>query len=263
MGWRLAQEVLDHCPDIKYRQFRVLMSFAFDARDETRQGMPGMEKLTLQANCKMRQTLQAMADLRNLGIIKTVTRSAPGRRAVYELSPMCTNNGCGHSRMRTGAEKASTHADSGVTHAESEATHADMPASSKSLLSSQSPKSSLSARVRELLTAVDSEVSERETDLIIRNIKNNGGNDVVAVVRGKIARGDAGALIDEARQVVSYPSAESGNGQHPAAGLAGRFDSVASLQAARDRECEHGTPNGSTANCALCRVAIATPEPPY
>jgi hypothetical protein len=44
------------------------------------------------------------------------------------------------------------------------------------------------------------------------------------------------------------------NGSHPAAGIAGRFGDVSSLQAALARPCEHGTPDGSTANCALCRA---------
>ena len=48
----------------------VLVALALDARDETRQGMPGTELLTLHANCGMRQTRQAIADLKARGIIK-------------------------------------------------------------------------------------------------------------------------------------------------------------------------------------------------
>ncbi len=190
MGWRLAVEILEHCPDIKYRQFRVLVSFALDANDDTRQGMPGMEKLTLQANCKMRQTKQAMADLRDLGILKTVHRSAPGRRAVYEMVPMCTGNGCGHTRTRTGAETASTGADSAPTGA-------DIPAPSKSLLLSHRPESSLSD-VRAALEAAGA--TERETDSIISKIRNNPKiQSKAAYLRQAIANGDAGELITEAR----------------------------------------------------------------
>src|SRR5215475_2055413 len=99
MGWRLVREILDCCPDIKYREFRVLIALALDARDETRQGMPGTELLTLQANCRLRQTRQAVADLKARGIIKTVRHSAPGVRAVYEILPMAVDNSgnaCGH-----------------------------------------------------------------------------------------------------------------------------------------------------------------------
>ncbi len=40
MGWRLVVEILDHCPDISYREFRILIALALDARDETRQACP-------------------------------------------------------------------------------------------------------------------------------------------------------------------------------------------------------------------------------
>src|SRR5689334_21275380 len=83
--------------------------------------MPGTEMLTLRANCRMRQTRQAVADLKALGIIKTARRSAPGVRAVYEILPMCVDNpgnGCGHSRTRTGADSGATGADSAPTGAD-------------------------------------------------------------------------------------------------------------------------------------------------
>jgi hypothetical protein len=88
MGWRLVEEVLDGCPDLKYREFRVLVALATSARDETRQGWPGFAKLALQGNCSMRTVGRAMAGLQVRGIVKQVARQAPGRRGVYEILPL-------------------------------------------------------------------------------------------------------------------------------------------------------------------------------
>jgi hypothetical protein len=88
MGWRLVEEILDACPDLKYREFRVLIALACDARDATRQGMPGFAKLARQGNCSMSTVKRAMAGLQHDKIIKQVTRQAPGRRGVYEILPL-------------------------------------------------------------------------------------------------------------------------------------------------------------------------------
>ncbi len=88
MGWRLVEEVLDGCPDLKYREFRILIALATNARDTTRQGWPGFAKLAHQANCSMRTVGRAMASLQARGIVKQVERQAPGRRAVYEILPL-------------------------------------------------------------------------------------------------------------------------------------------------------------------------------
>src|SRR5205809_1708421 len=88
MGWRLVGEVLDHCPDLRYRPFRLLIVLATDARDATRQSMPGHELLALRGNCSMRSVSRAMATLQNRGLIKRTDHPAPGRRAVYEILPL-------------------------------------------------------------------------------------------------------------------------------------------------------------------------------
>jgi predicted transcriptional regulator len=88
MGWRLVEEVLDGCPDLKYREFRVLVALATSARDGTRQGWPGFAKLALQSNCSMRTVSRAMVSLQTRGIVKQVERQAPGRRGVYEILPL-------------------------------------------------------------------------------------------------------------------------------------------------------------------------------
>ena len=170
MGWHLVQEVLLHCPDIRYREFRVLIAIALDARDETRQGMPGTESLTRMASCHIRQTKQAVADLKTHGLIKTVRRAAPGVRAVYEVLPLCAGNcpnGCGHARTRSSADVARTRtgADSGVTGAA-------MSAHTQSLSPSHSAQSSLSAKLRAALPDLtDDEIESiqeginRDTDI--------------------------------------------------------------------------------------------------
>jgi hypothetical protein len=195
MGWRLVREILDYCPDIKYREFRVLVALALDARDETRQGMPGTELLTLQANCRLRQTRQAIANLKTRGIIKTVRRSAPGVRAVYEILPLgAVDNsgiGCGYARTRTGAESGSTGAESGSTGA-------DMSAHTQSLSLSHSAKSS-SPRAHHQLLAIDAGVTEKETAEVLQILASRGARQPAAVLHREIANRNGHALIMEAR----------------------------------------------------------------
>lgn len=88
MGYHLAEEVLDRCPDLPYRPFRVLMVLALDATDSTRQAKPGIEAITLRANTGRRTVLRALDALQQRGLVKVVSRAAPGRRAVYEILPM-------------------------------------------------------------------------------------------------------------------------------------------------------------------------------
>jgi hypothetical protein len=85
MGWRLVQAVLDHCPDVTYREFRLLVALALDARDSTRLAMPGHERLALQCNCGMRSVERAMAGLKRRNLIKMTGYPAPGHRAVYKI----------------------------------------------------------------------------------------------------------------------------------------------------------------------------------
>jgi hypothetical protein len=88
MAWQLVEEVLGHCPDLAYRQFRVLVALAFDAKPNTRRCAPGMAEIARQANCRERTAQRALAGLAERKLIKTAIQSAPGRRAVYEILPM-------------------------------------------------------------------------------------------------------------------------------------------------------------------------------
>jgi hypothetical protein len=88
MAWQLIGEVLDHCPDLRYREFRVLVALAFEARPETRQCRPGLADIARVANCGERTVRTALAGLKRQGLITTAGPSAPGRRAAYEILPM-------------------------------------------------------------------------------------------------------------------------------------------------------------------------------
>jgi hypothetical protein len=104
MGWRLARAVLDHCPDVTYREFRLLVALAFDARESTRRAMPGHEHLALLCNCGIRSVGRAMTGLTGRGLVKVVSAPAPGRRAVYEILPGAVGNSPNvgqHADLRT------------------------------------------------------------------------------------------------------------------------------------------------------------------
>ena len=66
------------------------MDIAIDARDETRQGMPGEEFLMLRARCSKATFYRRMEALRTASLIKVVRRAAPGVRAIYEVMPLLT-----------------------------------------------------------------------------------------------------------------------------------------------------------------------------
>lgn len=147
-GPRVCEEILDHCPDLKYREFRALIALAVDARDETRKAMPGAETMERRTRCRKRATLTALASLREKGVIKAVSGSAPGRRAVYEIcSPLPTaaaisarrrGNRGKHRRTRTGAPIDAPEPDNGCTH-ESTRTGARMSAPTGARMSAPPP----------------------------------------------------------------------------------------------------------------------------
>jgi hypothetical protein len=88
MGYHLAEEVLDRCADLPYREFRVLAAIALDATDSTRQSRPGMAKLARHGNCSMRTARRAVGRLAARGYVKVVAHSGPGHRAAYEVLPI-------------------------------------------------------------------------------------------------------------------------------------------------------------------------------
>lgn len=64
------------------------MDIALAANDESRRAMPGHEWLMGQAKCSyptLKRRIKALADD---GLLKVVRRSAPGIRAVYEVTPL-------------------------------------------------------------------------------------------------------------------------------------------------------------------------------
>jgi hypothetical protein len=85
MSYLLVREVLEHCPDLPYRQFRVLVALADDASPETRQCKPGMAALAVRGNCSIRTVSSALAGLRERTLIKTVEQPGPGKRATFEV----------------------------------------------------------------------------------------------------------------------------------------------------------------------------------
>jgi len=101
MGWLLVDEVLDNCPKVTYIEFRILVALARDARDGTRQAMPGHELLALKGNCGLRTVGRAIGGLVQRGLVKPVGWPMPGRRAVYEILPMLSDNVGQQADLRT------------------------------------------------------------------------------------------------------------------------------------------------------------------
>jgi hypothetical protein len=88
MGWRLAEEVAWARPERPGVEWWTLLDLAQDARDQTRQGMPGHEYLAARAKRSGRTVERRLKTLADAGLVKVVTRSAPGRRAVYEIAEL-------------------------------------------------------------------------------------------------------------------------------------------------------------------------------
>ena len=89
MGYHLVGEVLDHCPDLPRRQFRVLVALALDAADSTRQAKPGHELLARRGNCSVRTVGRAIDRLAAQGFVKVVAYPGPNKhRTVYAILPM-------------------------------------------------------------------------------------------------------------------------------------------------------------------------------
>jgi hypothetical protein len=91
MAW-LVGELLDHCPDLRYREFRVLVVLAWDAGKD-RQCKPGMALIAQRAHCGQRTVSRALRSLSDQGLIKMVQAGSPGRCAIYEVLPMLSDSG--------------------------------------------------------------------------------------------------------------------------------------------------------------------------
>lgn len=83
------------------------MDIALDARDETRQGMPGEEFLMGRAQCSKATFYRRIKALTDGALIKVVRRSAPGVRAVYEVPPLAgfSTTGLNDGETRSGSDR--------------------------------------------------------------------------------------------------------------------------------------------------------------
>jgi hypothetical protein len=86
MGWRLAEEVAWARPERPGPEWWTLMDIAQDARDETRQSMCGHEYLMQRGKCSKATLYRRLDALRKAKLITVARHSAPGIRAIYEVS---------------------------------------------------------------------------------------------------------------------------------------------------------------------------------
>jgi hypothetical protein len=184
------------------RQLRLLVALATWMSDDTRTVRLGFDALTA-ATGNVRNTVKAArADAAAAG--RLTWQSSHGRGHLTVWTVLCLpEKGVNVSDplpepvkgVNPATEKGSTEPDK-----RGQPQTADLQEPDHGLNRMAKSSGSLSVRVRELLSAAGGDVSERESDQIIARIKGNGGRDVLAIVRKNIADGDAGVLIDEARQ---------------------------------------------------------------
>jgi hypothetical protein len=86
MGWQLAEEVAAARPERPGLEWWTLMDIAQDARDETRRGMPGHAYLMARAKCSRATLYRRIKVLTDAGYIRVARKSAPDRRAIYEIA---------------------------------------------------------------------------------------------------------------------------------------------------------------------------------
>jgi DNA-binding MarR family transcriptional regulator len=86
MGWQLAEEVAWARPEKPGREWWTLMDIAQDARDETRQGIPGYDYLAARGKCSRATVYRRLRALTGADLITVARKAAPGRRAVYEIT---------------------------------------------------------------------------------------------------------------------------------------------------------------------------------
>jgi hypothetical protein len=202
MGYRIAEEVLDHCPNLPYRQFRVLMVLALDATDSTRLAKPGMNTIALRANSSHRTARRTLSALQQRGLIKAVRHAAPGVRAIYEILPIAGSGATvlardsgatvlarerGPDTNNTGQNRANR-GPIPVAHTE--------PSTEPSALSRA--ERSLRARLAEL------GADERETAFIVAKAKQDPGIDKpIAYLRKALDNGDGPELLSEIRDILA------------------------------------------------------------
>lgn len=122
VGWRLAEEIAWARPERPGPEWWTLLDIAQDARDDTRQGMPGHGYLTARGKCSERTMYRRLKALTDAGLIKVVRKSAPDVRAIYEVTII-------HVTPATNADMRSpvdNHPGSPVDNPLTPATNADM-----------------------------------------------------------------------------------------------------------------------------------------
>ena len=107
MGWKLAEEVAWARPERPGPEWWTLMDIAQDARNETRQSFCGTEYLMARGKCSRATLYRRLKKLTDDKLIKVVQHSAPGRRAVYEVSDDLTT-GLTIAETRSGLTNAET-----------------------------------------------------------------------------------------------------------------------------------------------------------
>ena len=100
---------------------------------------------------------------------------------------------------------------------------ASQPPASERPSGSESPSEHLSSlALAELRGAGHHDVTGKETETILRNLKNNGARDPLAVLRSVISRGRAGEYVDQARadlndRAAGRAASSSEAARHPSA----------------------------------------------
>jgi hypothetical protein len=85
VGWRLAEEIAWARPERPGPEWWTLLDIAQDARDDTRQSMPGHDYLMGRGKCSRATLYRRLKALADGGLLKVIRRSAPGSRAIYEV----------------------------------------------------------------------------------------------------------------------------------------------------------------------------------
>ena len=117
MGWKLAEEIAWARPERPGPEWWTLLDIAQDARDESRQGIPGHEYLMSRGKCSRATIYRRLKALTDAGLIKVIKRPAPGFRAVYEVAIM-HGTGLTIAETRSPVDNPGTGLTTGLTGAE-------------------------------------------------------------------------------------------------------------------------------------------------
>lgn len=209
MAW-LVGELLDHCPDLKYREFRVLVALAWDAGKD-RQCKPGTALLAQRAHCGQRTVSRALRSLSDQGLIKTVQAGAPGRQATYEVLPMLSDGGQ-HGVTSTGDSMVSPVPETASRHQNRRQSQPELMTPTVSSSSEMLPtEASSSTRTRgrgsaDIIRAAYPDATDDEIETIVKDRISNGARSAEAV------------LAYEARQgILRLPCDRGGLGRHSGA----------------------------------------------